>query len=1301
MGVLLLVGKSAWAVDANVWTKPVLPAITEFVPFQGVASTDEAEVYLYNVKAGLFFVAGNNWGTQASLIAAKDGDGNGAKGTQEVKGAKVWFLTKPDGTYEIKNFVEKHNGIRSAFSTADGLALWTDNDSEACRFWKVTPSGDGYLISNSTAATNKFLGWKGSIKDTRLYLIDASEDAAVIWKFVAPEVYEAWAEKEDTKNWLVNITLYEAAMELKKALDEAETLGVDVTEELAVYNNTQSTADQLTKAAASASKKNEDAALTAATVANPKSASSYIANPDFVKSPSDGWTAESGTDNFGANGGKENAELYNKGRFNVYQTVKGLPNGVYAVGVNAFYRAGNSVESYKHFVAKDEEMNYAKLYAVSGSDTLMTPLASPYEGAPTTDPGTGTWAQDEGKQFFIPNNMVAAEYAMHTLGMYSRKVIIGIDEGSMTIGVKKDKHLDADWAIFDDFSLTYYGNGADAYQMWLDNLKSSYVASFGEGTLYTESYMSALNAAIEGKTASTYAEVKAIIAAAQTAKTALDKNVALWKEWEGEVKEAQKTIQTYFDLDAEALFILMEYCDETEENNVASQIRAAHSLDNEALEAEIAKVKKLVEDVVEAAKSLVEVGQDMTTFITNPDFSEGQKGWTGWRTVWQVKWGDKNDPDRCQMPKVNESCAEAFSAPNFDLYQEVEGLPLGIYEVSVQGFFRFGRGNDAWTEWNKQGEERADYVMVEDPAKGSPVFFYVNEKATPFINVYQEGGRTGDSPLFDDLATVKEEQTPLKRYSDDDAKVEITTWEDASEIHAVEQCQRVDGNDGYLFFPDGMKSAHNYFNADAYKQTTFSAVAHKGDKLRIGVKGHSDVGVSDADSWAIFDNFKLVYRGKDKAVVKPVLEDAIIVAKAKQNLTIAKDVKEQLTAAIAAAEAAVANDADNMFEVLADLWGVDVSASQQKIQELKASLTPFENAINDADAADDDTRPLQSVLDEATSVRTTAQNYVDGAKEFTNADIDAIVAKMKELTEALKVPAAMSTASDDNPANATYLIKNPTYNDDSKDRTLPADWKQDGTDAGNYRANSGVYEVWNPHVDVLSYQDLEKMPAGTYELSVQGVYRYGWADNDYKAYTEDANNNNYGTLYLKVGEAEAIQKALPRLAALAEYFEAEAETDESGEYVLNDKNEYNYKVTDKWIWAQQTISDDKTMATGYIMPDQLGSTTPFFEDETVKTTSIIFRVGEEGKARIGVNIKHVADGDWVVWDNWTLKYYGANSAKDPDVVNGVKDASALADVVKTEVFNLSGAQVKNGKGVAIVRQTLSNGTVRVKKVIVK
>jgi hypothetical protein len=39
--------------------------------------------------------------------------------------------------------------------------------------------------------------------------------------------------------------------------------------------------------------------------------------------------------------------------------------------------------------------------------------------------------------------------------------------------------------------------------------------------------------------------------------------------------------------------------------------------------------------------------------------------------------------------------------------------------------------------------------------------------------------------------------------------------------------------------------------------------------------------------------------------------------------------------------------------------------------------------------------------------------------------------------------------------------------------------------------------------------------------------------------------------------------------------------------------------------------------------------------------------------------------------------------------------------VKTEVFGLSGVRVKSGKGVAIIRQTMSDGSVRMKKVMVK
>lgn len=1278
LGALMLSGTSAWAVDGNVWVKPAVP--------DGVAMEMDVEYYFYNVGSDLFFTQGNAWGTQASA------------GTD---GLKVKIAQTEAGAYTLTDYVKTQNAWKMWWfvdNSADPT-MYVDYNNQANYLWSITDMGNNvYRLSPSLSnpftefAEGMFVGLNrtSNTSTTVLTWNNTAESGAFIdWKLIPAETFDI-----DAHN--VAVKTFEAAMELKKALEEAEALSVDVTDELTVYNNTESTADQLSTAAESVKKKVAEAGMNSATAANPKDASSYIVNYDFAKSTTNGWTPEQGTDNFGAYNGKENAELYDKNKFNVYQTVSGLPNGVYAVGVNAFYRAGNSVEAYKHFAANDEEMNYAKLYATSADFTATTPLASPYKGAPTEKPGTGDWSQDEGKQFFIPNNMVAAEYAMHTMGLYSNKVLLSIDNGSVTIGVKKDKHIGSDWAIFDDFSLTYYGNGADAYQMWSDNALSQY-AAVPEGALYTDSYMATLTAAVTGKTATNKEEVLANIAAAEAARADLDDNLNLWNQWKEAVAEGVSTINTYLMLEDDAIYNLMEYCDETYDERESLKILEAHNLDNEALTAEIAKVKALVAAVIEAAKNAVKEGDDMTQYLTNPDFAEGQKGWTGWKSVAQQKWGDGS----LNMPVVNESCAEAFSAPNFDLYQEVEGLPLGIYEVSVQGFFRFGRGDDAWNAWNTQGEERSDYVKVDDPALGSPVFFYVNEKQTPFINVYQEDGRPGDSPLFDDLDTpANEGRTPLLRYGSDGK--EITEWVDASEINSVENCQTVEAADGNkIFFPDGMKSAHNYFNADAYKQTTFSAVAHKGDKLRIGVKGHSDVGVSatNLDSWAIFDNFKLIYRGTSKEVVKPVLQDAIEVAKAKQKLSVAKDVKDELAAAIAAAEEAYNNDADNMFSVLANLWSVDVNSSLQKIQAIEAALPAFEEAVAAAEYLGDDERPLESVITEAKETRGTAQDYVDGNVEFTNADLDAILQKMEELTKALKVPAGMHTATDDNFANATYLINNPTYDSNADGWTFTGD-------AGNKRQAEGVYEIWRTKVDCGLYQDLTDMPEGTYELSVQGIYRFGYADSEYPAFIETPAENNNAWVYVTVGETET-KSLLPRLSSIAEYYEAEAEVyGEETKYLpkntnVTDNGDGTFKFDQHFQWGQMTVAEDAQSASGYILPDQLDVTTPFFDSGEVVNTSIIFKVGAEGKARIGINIKYVKDGDWTVWDNWKLTYYGKNSAKEVGPVNGIKDASSVTEIVKTEVFNLNGARVKTGKGIAIVRQTLSDGTVRVKKVMMK
>ena len=1311
LGALWLVGLGAQAADLIERTAPQAPSWT--IDLAAIDKTpcefEVGEVYvLYNVGAELYYYRGNAWGSQAS---------GAAEAAIPVRFVLPEGKTLADKQLYLRDFDDRSGQTkwRTAFITTgdskvNGVfgdktpAIFIDsNDGTGALMWVEASGEKTYRISiseSNTTAKPEGLFWgidsegpavDGGVAGTCIMPKKATGTNTEWQLFAAPAEMSAYFKAND---------IYQAAESLKKQIEKAEAAGVDVAAAVAAYNNESATKAQL-EAEIEALKDAINSGINSGTAENPADATTLINNPNFDNQSSQGWGGDAP-----GYGGDDNqrkawvAEHYNK-TFDTNQELSGLPAGVYGLKANTFFRG--TWEDYKENKNQD---CYPWMYVTTTEDTYKTLFnnawaAKNFKSMATNNTSWGGESkeanhndEESGLLYYIPDNPSAFRLYQEE-GFYKTTVVFDVTDGKAKIGVKKDKKEGgSDWAIFDTFSLIYYGNTAASYaKACEDALKAKYntPAIYPSTAQYKDAVNTAIEATVAAANITTMAEANAFMAEArpevEAARDTLIANMALWKEWEDQAKEAENAMETYFNLDDESVLALMEYADATE-GEIAG-IRENRNLTNDELRAEVAKVKKLIADVVEAAKNVVEVGDDMTKYLTNPNFSEGQKGWTGWNTVASQKW---NDSQTKNMPTVNESCAEAFCAPNFDLYQEVEGLPLGIYEVNVQGFFRFGRGDDAWNEWNKTGEERSDFVQVDDPAKGSPVFFYVNEKATPFINVYQEDGRPGDSPLFDDLDTPENE-----------GRTALTKTETDGVVTGVDNCQRVTDSEGnYLFFPDGMKSAHNYFNAGAYKQTTFSAVAHKGDKLRIGVKGYSNVGVSatNLDSWAIFDNFKLVYKGTDKAVVKPVLVDAIEIAKAKQNLAIAKDVKEELAVAVEAAETAVANDVDDMFSVLANLWGVDVSGSQQRIQNLKSALTPFENAINSADEAGDDLRPRQSVIDEAAKVRDMAQKYVGGETEFTNADIDAILEQMEELTEALKVPEAMEKASDDNEANAIYLITNPTYDDNSSDRTLPNGWKQEGTDAGNYRANSGVYEVWNPHVDVLSYQDLEKMPAGTYKLSVQGVYRYGWAENEYKAYTEDANANNNGALYVKVAENEAVTKALPRLATLAEAYEAEYKTNEDGEPVLNN-GEKQYDAKEAWVWAQKTVSEDESTASGYITPDQLKTLTPFFEDETVQPTSIIFKVNEGEKVRIGVNIKHAVDGDWVVWDNWTLTYYGPNSTKDPDVVDGVKDASALAHVVKTEVFNLSGAKVKNGKGIAIVRQTLSNGTVRVKKVIVE
>lgn len=290
-----------------------------------------------------------------------------------------------------------------------------------------------------------------------------------------------------------------------------------------------------------------------ATYRNPLDMSARIANPCFNSNILIGWDG----DEFGVVNPKENAEHYNC-NFDTHQTITDIPNGVYSVSAKAFYRCGLAEEANAHYRIKDPVLRKARIYAVAGTDTLSFPLVSPFSKSVTRAKGVGREASaTNGSQtYYIPDDMIAAEYYMHTLNAYDNIVFVGIDNHTLTFGVQKRQTIDKDWCIFDDFTLTYYGNLPQAYKLWLTEVRKRKV-SYSSVTVskpYSEAYNTAYSA-----TASNKSEAIAAMKAIDEASEEIALNASLWAEYKQAAQEVEEKIKSD-EYSEEAKDFLTSYC---------------------------------------------------------------------------------------------------------------------------------------------------------------------------------------------------------------------------------------------------------------------------------------------------------------------------------------------------------------------------------------------------------------------------------------------------------------------------------------------------------------------------------------------------------------------------------------------------------------------------------------------------------------------------------------------------------------------------------------------------------------------
>jgi len=459
-----------------------------------------------------------------------------------------------------------------------------------------------------------------------------------------------------------------------------------------------------------------------ATYRKPLDMTARITNPGFNSNLLNmGWEG----DEFGAVGPKENAEHYNH-NFDTHQTITSLPNGVYAIGAKAFYRAGEPEEAYRHFRNKDHMLRYARLYGAVGKDTVSQPIVSPFSRTVTSQriAGHETSVQDGNRNYYIPNDMIASEYYMHTLNAYANKVFAATDNGTLTLGVVKRQAAGTDWCVFDDFTLTYYGNQPEAYQYWLSETKKMKVSYAGitVSKRYSDAYDEACNATADNK-AQAIAAMRAIDKAADQ----IGLNAALWVEYKEMIVKAEELLadNSFYEPAKEPL---RTYCEQTYAKNLEEL-----TLTNDQLRREISKLDTLILQM----RLSVGPGTDVTTtYLPNPTFEQQGDSWT---------------VGLDSRPGINfaHDIAEAYDT-QFNLYQDVTILQAGEYELQVQGFFRLKRGQEAWS-------------LYADGLQNSNVCAYMSNATVKLKCLFDESVRNANKPDGDWMT----EENPGHSYPND------------------------------------------------------------------------------------------------------------------------------------------------------------------------------------------------------------------------------------------------------------------------------------------------------------------------------------------------------------------------------------------------------------------------------------------------------------------------------------------------------------------------------------------------------
>lgn len=1137
----------------------------------------------------------------------------------------VTYQELQDAINKISPAVELGKAITKA-KEFDGSRSWE-------KFEKIYANTESTVteLNDATALVNSLVALKTAI-NAGIDLDQAHDYSASTAIYNSDDSKKADVDTETTR---VN-----AFVSLKKKLDEA-TAGyptVDFSEAKTAYDNTQSDAKTLAEAEAKIGELQDAYDVAHATVDKPGDITSQLTNVDGTSATdwTRTWLGDGRVGDFHLNTwsveGNNNADGTNMvvnfledwvGRGNTLSDQKFQRNPV-KVAPGA-YKITANIRVYNESGA-----DYMKGAYLFGNVSRNSLFANEDEAQTNAV---------EGAKYNTYNNML--NYWKDGFETYA----IVPKDGTLTFGMMIE-NANYNWVAAKNFRVYYMGDSYESLD-YVRNNSDMFAQPFPEETFAMQQLLDDYNNAIPnyGK-AQNAEELLDAVQKLVSLSDSVQNNANAYKAYKDRVDGLKAGIDNgEIDLDGPDADILFDYLDDLGEefgpnsetaveygfkNGYSAYIIANRLLKTEEITEELEFLNKLYDAAV---RTSLKDGTDLTNLIVNPGFEEDLvdgkgKGWnldtskggTGSLTNW--RGGDSKN-----------YCAEAYEQ-NFDVYQEIEGLKDGIYEVSVQAFYRGGWPEAAWDNYKKDPEMKGDAKVYSE--------VYLNEFSTPIRNVMEI--------TLDDVS-------------------QFTSKDNYSSFAVTGE----GGETTNVFVPNGMASASTSFSLeDPEKNYTMSAYGLVTDgKIRLGIR-RLTTPPSNAGTWTLWDNFKLTYRAKNPELAAQVLD-----AKAKELNELLTTSEENMTDPViqnsvyAYTESQKSNLSDAAkYEVLIETNDALVAAKEniQQVGAYKTAYEAYQAACDELEKLDESQEAdIWDQIDEMDD----ELDGDDGAafRSLSTEDLVTLIAKVEDFTKEVQAAiddiklaekiAEMADATDDKPYDATSWIINPDMEDSSQDSNADASKKMAGWDFWKAKGNGPVkgsdgingrsLEAWSgtigAELEFTAYQTLTGLPAGKYELSAKAANASNGVAEDEKLWAD------------------------PEKAATGRAYLCAILSDGENEKAVSTPVEPN-----------------------------VGSAT------AANTYTVTFTVEEGNDVKIGFQSIGTMPFRWFMCDDFTLTYYGTESAKvdstdegDVVAIEGVEEAAPATKAI-AGIYNASGAKIATlQKGINIVKYTDGSS----KKIFVK